>query len=121
MKLATALALIGVSVVAAAEERIVEVWNCKAEDGKTIEDIHKANGKWVKYMNAHVDGGDIVSYVLQPIVGKSSTFMYADSFPSMASWGAAKAHESEELTAIEEELNSVAVCSENTLHNSKAS
>lgn len=121
MKVAVALALMSVAVVAAAEERIIEVWNCKAADGKTIEDVHEANAKWVKYMNAHVDGGDIISYVLQPIVGKSNTFMYADSFPSMASWGAAKAHESEELTAIEEELNSVAVCNENTLHNSKAS
>jgi len=117
-KVAVFSALMSFAVVANAEGRTVEIWKCKANEGMSLEDVHKANSKWVKYMNANIEGGDINSYVLRSIVGMSGTFMYVDSFPSMASWSAAKEHESKELSAIEEELEAAAECSKNTLHNS---
>jgi hypothetical protein len=67
------------------------------------------------------DGGDINSYVLTPLVGKRGGFTYVDSYPSLESWTAGQALESEELTAIEAELNEVATCSSNALHNSAQS
>jgi hypothetical protein len=121
LKLGLLLAVLGFSVNASAEDRVVDIWNCTVADGKTIADVHAANGKWVKYMNANVEGGDIYSYVLTPIVGKRGVFVYADSYPNLASWTAGQALEGDDLTAINAELDEVADCSENTLHNSKPS
>jgi len=121
LKLGLVSVLLGFAFSANAEDRIAEVWNCKAEEGKTIADVQAANGKWVKYMNANVAGGDINSYVLTPVVGKRGVFTYVDSYPNLASWTAGQALESDELTAIEAELNEVATCSENSLHNSEKS
>lgn len=121
LKTAMAMALLGLMTTVNADERILEVWTCKAVEGKTLKDIHEVNSKWVKYMNATVEGGDIHSYVLRTIVGDTTTFMYADSYPSMASWVAAKADESDEMTTIDEMLSEVADCSANTLHGSEES
>jgi hypothetical protein len=91
------------------------------EDGKTIDDVQAANGKWLKYINENVEGGDIRSYVLTPIVGKQGVFTYVDSYPNLASWTAGQALEGDEMTAINDELNEVATCSKNTLHRSEPS
>lgn len=115
------LALLGFAAAASADERILEVWTCTTKDGKTLDDVHMANGKWVKYMNAKIAGGDIISYVLRPIVGQTTTFLFVDSYPSLASWSAGKEHESDEMDAIDEGLEAVATCTENTLHNSTSS
>ncbi len=123
LKLSVIAIVLGFAAVASAadESRIVNLWDCKLNEGKTIKDVHAANGKWVKYVNANVAGGDIHSYVLQTVVGKSGTFKYADSFPSMASWSAANEIDNAEMTAITKELDAVADCKSNTLHKSKAS
>lgn len=117
------LGFMGFSSIANAEDhsRVVVLWQCELNDGKTIDDVHAANGKWVKHVNAKVDGGDIHSYVLATVIGKSGTFLYADSFPTMASWEAAMKIEDDEMKAIEEGLNAVADCKKNSLHMSKES
>lgn len=121
LKLGLLSALLGFAFNASAEDRVVDVWNCTVEDGKTIADVQAANGKWVKYMNANVEGGDIHSYVLTPIVGKRGVFTYVDSYPSLASWTTGQALEGDDLTAIEVELDEVAQCSDNTLQKSEPS
>jgi hypothetical protein len=121
LKLGLMSALLVFAVSANAEDRVAEVWNCKLEEGKTIADVQAANGKWVKYMNANVADGGINSYVLTPIVARRGGFIYVDSYPSLVSWSAGQELASDELTAIEEELNAVAKCSDNTLHNSAQS
>ena len=70
----------------AAKDRYVELWYCKVNDGKTMDDVKAANAKWVAHVNASVEGGDIHSYILTPVVGKRGGFMYAGSFPSIAAW-----------------------------------
>lgn len=120
-KLALLLAVLGFAINASAEDRVVNVWNCTLMDGKTIADVQVANGKWVKYINANVEGGDINSFVLTPIVGKRGGFMYVDTYPSLASWTAGEALEGDEMTAINAALDEVAECSDNTLHKSEAS
>jgi len=120
-KLVLVSAVLGFAFNASAEDRVVNVWNCTVADGKTIADVQVANAKWVKYVNANVDGGDIHSYVLTPIVSKRGGFMYVDSYPSLVSWAAGEALEGDAMTAIEAELDEVAKCSENTLHKSEAS
>ncbi len=105
-----------------AEERIVEVWTCTLNDDQTQEDVQTTNTKWVAFMNAQVEGGDIQSYVLTSIVGNAEGFLYVDSFPDMRAWIAAKAaSETDEGQAIDAELDVVATCSSNTLHQSTES
>jgi len=123
-----ALALLTVAVVgicaaqAESDSRVVEVWTCSLNEGKTQDDVQTANSKWVKLQNDSVEGGDIRSFVLTSIVGNSQTFTYADSFPSMEAWMASKeVIKSEAGKVIEKELTTVATCSSNTLHESNES
>lgn len=115
------LVLFGVAANAAADERVVNLYNCTVTEGTTIEDVHAANAKWNKYINANVKGGDITSRVLTPIVGTRNTFIFLDSYPSLTSWTAGEALESDEMAAIAAELEALTDCSENTLHKSEAS
>lgn len=123
-----ALALVSIAIVgvcaanADSHKRVVEVWTCSLNEGKTQEDVQAANSKWVKLMNENIEGGDIHSYVLTPIVGNTETFSYADSYPSMEAWAASKeVTKTEAGQAIEKELNAVAKCTSNTLHESTES
>lgn len=122
IKVSLVVAILGIATGAsAADQRAVVLWKCAPAEGKTIKDVHKANALWVKHVNAKVAGGDIQSYVLTPVIGKSGTFMYADSFPSLASWAAAQELKSDELTAIQKQLDAAAKCEKSSLHKSEAS
>ena len=69
-----------------AEYRIINMVDCKLNDGMTIEDVHEANRPWIRYMNKNVPGGDIRSFVVVAVVGDwEPSFKYIDSFPSLAS------------------------------------
>lgn len=103
------------------DSRLVNLYQCKLKEDKTISDVHAANGKWSQYVNAHIEGGDIHSYVLQTLVGTSGTFLYADSYPSVTAWEAVSNIESDEMKAIDKALGEVAECSSNTLHRLKES
>lgn len=97
----------------------VEIWKCKLNDGKTMDDVAIVNGKWVKFMNANVEGGDIHSYGQTAVVGNQEKFLYIDVFPDMKAWvGSKTAIENEEGKAIEAELNEVASCTSNSLYSS---
>jgi len=117
------IAVVGVCAAQAdSDSRVVEVWACSLNEGKTQDDVQAANSKWVKLMNGRIEGGDVHSYVLTAIVGNTETFTYADSFPSMEAWMASKeVMKSEAGQALEKELNAVAKCSSNTLHESNES
>lgn len=104
------------------EDRVVAIWHCEVNDGKSMDDVKAANTRWVKHVNATVEGGDIRSYILTPIVGKHGGFMYADAFPSMEAWnGAREAMKIGDGPAIDKELDEAADCSSNTLHSSTES
>ena len=85
MRIAVALLMVfGVGVCAAyadSHERMVALWTCTLADGKTQADVQAANGKWVKHVNAAVEGGDIRSYVLTTVVGEPETFLYVVFLP----------------------------------------
>jgi hypothetical protein len=121
MLITTLVFATSVMAAGADETRVVNLWQCKLKEDKTIDNVHAANGKWVKYVNAQVAGGDIHSYVLQTVVGAARSFLYADSYPNLAAWEAASAIETDEMKAIDKGLGEVAECSNNTLHKSKES
>jgi hypothetical protein len=108
---------LGISFGASAGTRVTEVWQCTLNEGKTQEDVHDANGAWVKFVNDTVAGGDIHSYVSTSIVGNTNQFLYVDSFPNMRAWIDTKAaNQTDEGQAIEAALNKAATCSSNSLH-----
>ena len=80
---------------------------------------YSANGKWVKFINANVEGGNIQSYGQTAVVGDQETFLYIDVYPDMKAWIAGKdVLDNDEGKAIEAELNEVASCSSNSLYSS---
>lgn len=90
-----------------------------------MDDVRAANSKWVKFMNANVDGGGITSHVITSVVGNASTgnFDFVDSFPTLASWAAAKSatEGNKEGEAIDAALGEAADCSENRLYEAEES
>ena len=114
--------LFGVCTAVSAETSdtaTVEIWNCTLNDDKTMDDVASANGKWVKFINANVEGGNIQSYGQTAVVGDQETFLYIDVYPDMKAWIAGKdVLDNDEGKAIEAELNEVASCSSNSLYSS---
>lgn len=117
--------VLGVGASALADSRTDEVWTCQIKDGKTMDDVRATNSKWVKLINAAVDGGDITSNIVTPVVGNAEEgyFLYVDSFPSLESWAAAKSalDDTKEGDAIQAALAEVAECSDNRLYSSEPS
>ena len=67
----------GFTLSVLAEDRVVVIWNCELNDGMTQDDVQKLNGRWVKFVNENVAGGDIRSFALTPIVGNTTKFQSA--------------------------------------------
>ena len=123
VKLSPLVCMLGISATADADFR--EVWTCTIKEGKTMDDVRAANSRWVKFINANVDGGGITSHIVTSVVGNASigSFGYVDSFPTLESWSAAKSatEGNEEGEAIDEALGEAADCSENRLFEAEES
>ena len=93
-----------------------EVWQCKAEEGKSVEDIQAVNTKWLAWMRKNVDKG-IDSGISTAIVGNLEGFLFVDTYPTLDSWseGRGAQEDNEEMDAIQEEFNEVMSCSQNSL------
>ena len=110
-----ALAALCLSGIATADS-IAEVFTCKVEEGKKIEDVQAVNGKWLKWINAHVEEGGITSSVGTAVVGDTDTFVFIDSYPDLATWAAAKdALDSDAADELEDVFDGISECSENRL------
>ena len=95
---------------------IVEAWTCEVKEGKSIEDVQATNSKWLKWINAHVEGGGIASSIGTTIVGNSEIFIFVDTYPNLATWAAAKdALDSDEGDEMDDLFADVSECSENRL------
>lgn len=88
-----------------------EVWQCKAKEGKTIDDIQAVNSKWVAWMRKNVNKS-ISSAILTAVIGDLQSFMFVDVYPSLEVWGAGKAaqDDSDEMDALNEEFEAVTEC-----------
>ena len=97
-------------------DSIAEVWTCEVKEGKSIEDVQATNSKWLKWINAHVEGGGIKSSVGTTVVGNNEIFIFVDTYPNLATWAAAKdALDSDEGDELDDLFNDVSECSENRL------
>ncbi len=100
----------------ATADSIAETWTCEVKEGKSIEDVQVTNSKWLKWINAHVEGGGITSSVGTAVVGNIETFIFVDTYPNLATWAAAKdVLDSDEGDEIEDLFEDVSECSENRL------
>jgi hypothetical protein len=112
-------------MIASADTRVNEVWTCQLNEGKKMDDIRAANSKWVKFVNANIEGGDIGSSIATSIVGNSApgSFVYIDSYPNLEAWTKSKSvlegnAEGEAITAA---LDGGAECSNNRLYSAESS
>jgi hypothetical protein len=100
----------------ATADSIAETWTCEVKEGKSIEDVQATNSKWLKWINAHVEGGGITSSIGTAVVGNIETFILVDTYPNLATWAAAKdVLDSDEGDEIEDLFEDVSECSENRL------
>ncbi len=100
----------------ATADSIAETWTCEVKEGKSIEDVQATNSKWLKWINAHVEGGGITSSVGTTVVGNTEIFIFVDTYPNLATWAAAKdVLDSDEGDEIEDLFEDVSECSENRL------
>jgi len=110
-----AIVTVCLSSIAIADS-ITETATCKVEDGMTIEDVQAKNSEWLKWVNAHVDGGGITSSVGTAVVGNSEIFIFIDSFPDLTTWAAVKdALDSDAGDELDDLFKDVSECSENRL------
>ena len=117
MQATLAGAVMGLAMTASAETIYEEVWTCKLEEGKTIEDVQAANSKWLKFVNDKTGKGKIRSSVVAAVVGNTDTFLFVDTYPDLATWGATKELlGSEEGEEVEEVFEGLSDCSENRLY-----
>ena len=102
------------------DTHIVEFWKCELKEGKEASDVEANNKKWLALTRKTAGSEEVNSYMMTTIVGDQSKFMFADVYPDMASWSAAKsAEESDEGAAIEETFNDLMDCTDNRLYRSK--
>ncbi len=81
-----------------------------------MEDVQKANSKWLKFVNANVEGGGITSSVGTAVVGNFETFIFVDTYPSLSAWAATQelldSDAGDEVDGLFEDLSD---CSKNSL------
>ena len=98
-------------------ETYAEVFNCKLGEGKTAEDAHAANSKWLKWVNANVANGNITSSSGTAVVGDNEAFLWIDTYPDLATWSATKAalDSKEGKEALKDLFKDITDCKENRL------
>ena len=110
---AIALLFFSGSIIA---DTYAQVFNCKLEEGKTAEDAHAANSKWLKWVNANVNG-EVTSSSGVAVVGDNKAFLWVDTYPDLATWSATQtALDSKEgKAALKDLFKGITDCTENRL------
>jgi hypothetical protein len=110
-----AVAGLGVSALATADS-FANVYTCEMEDDVEMEAVQEANSKWLKFVNARVEGGGITSAVGTAVVGNFETFIFVDTYPSLSAWAATQelldSDAGDEIDGLFEDLTD---CSKNSL------
>ncbi len=100
----------------ATADSIAETWTCEVKEGKSIEDVQAINSKWLKWINAHVEGGGITSSIGTTVVGNTEIFIFVDTYPNLTTWAAAKdVLDSDEGEELDDLFEDVSECSQNRL------
>ena len=96
-------------------DSIIETYTCKLKEGKKQEAVHVINSKWLKWVKKNVNE-KIESSVGTAVVGTQNMFMFADTYPDLASWAATQtALDSDAASELKDIFEEVSDCSENRL------
>ncbi len=104
---AIAAALLLMSGVASADT-VTNVWYCSLNDGKTSEDAHSLNAKWLKWAHATSGSDAITSSFVTTAVGEIKGFMWVDTYPDFATW--AKLMDADTNEDLEAAFNELQTC-----------
>jgi hypothetical protein len=101
----------------AGDTQVVEVWQCTIKEGKTADEVAAHNAKWLAFVRQ--TNADINSYGMERVVGESGSFMFADIYPDLQTWGAVKsALDSEAGEAFDQGFGELLDCESNQLYKS---
>ena len=101
-------------------EAIVEMWKCEMKEGQKMEDVMANNEKWLAMTRKTTGSDEVQSYMMSPVVGTLTQFVFADAYPDMATWSKVKAaEETAEGEAIEAAFDALMDCTDNRLFKSK--
>jgi len=95
-------------------DAVNNVYNCKLKEGKTIDELQAANSKWLAWVRENVDKG-IDSGVGTAVVGNQDMFLFIDHYPDLKVWAAAQTALQNAPDEIEEGLDAVSDCTQNSL------
>ena len=99
---------------------VVEMWKCELKEGKESDDVMANNKKWLAMTRKATGSEDVDSFMMNPVVGTLTKFVFADVYPDMATWAKAKsAEDTPEGEAIEATFNELMDCTDNRLFRSK--
>lgn len=116
-RLVVLMAAFGLSSVAIADS-YSEVWICKTDDEKTLDDVQAANSKWLAFVHKNVSE-DITSSVVTAVVGKTSIFRFVDTYPDLATWANTKTRLDQDDVADLDLFEDVSECTSNSLYKSE--
>lgn len=114
--LSIAVLALGFNSIAAADT-VEEVWNCKVKDEKSLDDVQAVNSKWLTHVRENVSK-EISSSVVSAIVGDSTSFLFVDSYPDLATWEKTKTY-LRDNDEVDDMFDDVSECSKNTLYNAE--
>ena len=98
--------------VAVYAEPVSIVYSCKLKEGSTKEDAMEINARWLKWARSTAGTDEITSSYVSTIAGDFGSFMWVDTYPSIAAWGKIVDADSD----FDEEFNEVSTCSGNRIY-----
>jgi hypothetical protein len=123
-RLVAAVTLLMVSISVSADTRVMEVWTCTLNEGKSVEDLNAINDKWLAWANKQSYGGDIRGSIAVPAISDNlNVVLIIGSYPDRATYGAdADAYfGTAEGQALEAEYSAIASCASNEVFTVTAS
>ena len=88
-RLVAAVTLLMASFSVSADTRVVEVWTCTLNEGKSVEDLNAINDKWLAWANKQSYGGDIRGSIAVPTVSDNlDVVLILSSYPDRVTYGA---------------------------------
>ena len=70
-------------------DSVVQIWNCKAHEGKTTEDINAVSAAWLKAAKGMEGGEDLEVYIEYPLAAAAGfgEFSFVLIAPDIKTWG----------------------------------
>lgn len=98
----------------AAADSIVQVWTCKAREGKTADDVAAVSSAWLKAAKTMEGGADIEVYLEYPLAADAGfgEFNFVMIVPDVKTWGVFNhGYAGSAAADADEAWNEVAKCS----------